>query len=672
MHITRISWSNHSKDWCLWLYFCTLLLMPSGVNGLLAQVQLPRLFGDHMVLQRDEPIPIWGKASIGEEINIRFDGKQYQSLADEHGKWQTTLDAHPAGGPYDICISGQDTTILNDALIGDVWVCSGQSNMQWQVRQTSFTESDSNFISRNHLRFLTVQIDTDYLPRDEIKGGQWEILSTENLNKFSAVAYHFGSHLERALSVPIGLISSNLGATTIETWMSNEALLQFEQFAPDIEPIVASGRNFAKVRNQFDQIKEDWEMAYYLRGPGIEGDWHLPTTDLKSWKKIKAPSLLEAQGLYNFDGAVWYRKSFDLPDDFKKDTLMVSLGQIDDYDITWVNGTMVGETYGRHNHRTYSVARSLLRKNNNVLVIRAFDLGGIGGFSTNAFWAPPMVHGTWLMKSGYSINSNTFPVPQTVNVSPFSSPGVLFNANIAPLTQLAVKGVIWYQGEGNVMRAAEYRDLFPELIHDWRNKWNRPGLPFLFVQLANYYPENESPSDSEWAELREAQALALEVDHTGMAVTIDIGEAQDIHPKNKREVGVRLAKSALGVVYGKDNEYVGPTYKSMRVENNKVVVIFDHVGSGLVTRDKYGYIRGFALAGKDQQFFWAKAELSGNEVVVTSKHVDLPVAVRYAWSNNPGAIDLYNKEGLPVVPFRTDSWPLTTAGNSYDFTIPRF
>ena len=672
MHIIIFPYSRICSDWLLRLGLSSFFFISLGSTGLLAQVRLPHIFSDHMVLQRNEPIPIWGKASAGELIHIVFDRKQYACSADQDGEWQTRLVAHPAGGPYDILIVGRDSTLLNDVLIGDVWVCSGQSNMQWQVRQTPFTESDSTFIHRNRLRFLTVQIDTDYQPRDDIKGGQWQTLSKENLLNFSAVAYHFGAHLERELSVPIGLISSNLGATTIETWMSNEVLLEFEQFVPDIRPIVESGKNFLEVEEQFNLIKVDWERAHYLLGPGIEGSWHLPATDVKDWRKIDAPSVLESQGLQDFDGAVWYRKTFDLPADFLGDTFMLSLGQIDDYDITWVNGTKIGETYGRHNHRNYKVARSLLKAINNVLVVRAFDLGDTGGFSTNAFWSPPMVHGEWLMKCGDPLDRKSFPVHQTVNVTPFSSPGVLYNANIAPLTQIAIKGIIWYQGEGNAMRAEEYRYLFPALIQDWRKQWNRPHLPFLFVQLANYYPENETPTASEWAELREAQALALDFGHTGMAIAIDIGEAHDIHPKNKVDVGVRLAKSALKVAYDLDIVHAGPTYKSMRIENQQVFLTFDQIGSGLMTKDKYGYVRGFSLAGEDQQFHWAQARLSNNEVVVISNQVEIPVAVRYAWSNNPGALDLYNKEGLPAAPFRTDTWPLATEGNKYDFTISRF
>jgi sialate O-acetylesterase len=270
------------------------------------------------------------------------------------------------------------------------------------------------------------------------------------------------------------------------------------------------------------------------------------------------------------------------------------------------------------------------------------------------------------------INTAAFPGLLVENITPFSTPGALFNGSIAPLTSFAIKGVIWYQGEANVERAHEYRELFPAMIRDWRDHWLQGDFPFLFVQLANYQKEEEMPGESEWAELREAQVMALELPATGMAVTIDIGEADDIHPKNKEEVGRRLGLVALGIAYDKDRVYTGPTFKKMKLMGRTVVIKLGTHGSTLVTTDKYGYIKGFQMAGKNRQFYWARAWFEDGNIVVQSDQVNHPVAVRYAWSSNPGNLDLYNKEGLPTAPFRTDDWEGSTTGKKFDATKPRF
>ena len=519
---------------------------------------------------------------------------------------------------------------------------------------------------------FTVHIDTDYLPREDVKGGVWQNMTSENISQFSAVAYHFGSYLESALDVPIGLISSNLGATTCETWMSNEALLQFPQFESDIRPIVDQDKNFAQTRAAFEKEKPGWEKEFYLKGPGIKERWQSPETDDSVWHDYTGPGAWEEKGFTGHDGAMWFRTSFDMPTDYEADSFTISLGQIDDYDITWVNGIKIGETYGRHNHRNYKFATSITTPKNNVLVVRAFDIGDKGGFTTSAFWSSKWVKGSWKMKKGWPIDPKQFKQPFTVNVTPFSSPAVLFNANIAPLTKLNISGIIWYQGESNTSRAEEYQSLFPALIKDWRRAWQRPDLPFIYVQLANYQAEAMKPGPSEWAELREAQDSALDLGKVGRAVAIDIGEANDIHPKNKLDVGKRLGRAALKIAYQRDIVFSGPQFSSMTVDSNTAKITWDHVGSGLLSKDKYGYVRGFALAGADQIFHWAKARIVDNQVWVYSEAVPTPVAARYAWSNNPGNLDLYNGADLPAAPFRTDSWTLSTAGRKYDALKSRF
>ncbi len=637
-----------------------------------AAIELSNLFSDHMVLQREMPIEIWGTGDRGEKISLIISDKEYVSQVDQAGNWTIKLEPQEAGGPYDILIKGNNTIELKDIVFGDVWVCSGQSNMQWEIHQTPYQELDTAYFKSGMLRFIKVHIDTDYLPQSKIKGGVWQIASIDNVPYFSAVAYHFGKFIQQEVGVPIGLVSSNLGATSIEAWMSNESLLQFDQFKEEVGHIVKRNKDFHQLRKDFLKIKKDWEEQYYLKGPGIMQKWYLPTTDISDWRDISVPGFWEdvdGLGLQDHDGAVWMRKQFDLPEGYDQDSFLLQLTQIDDYDITWVNGVKVGETYGRHNFRNYMIGTDILKPKDNAVVIRIFDIGDKGGFSTNAFWMGSMIRGGWKIKKGIRIEAETFPKVDMPNVSPFSSPGVLYNSNIAPLIRQPIKGVIWYQGESNASRAEEYRSLFPAMISDWRRQWNQ-DFPFLFVQLANYLAEDGSPKNSNWAELREAQNLALEMPKVGIAVAIDIGEANDIHPGNKLDVGKRLGQAALHHAYGKSNQ-LSPIYRSAHFDEQKALISFDNA-EGLHSRDKFGYIKGFAIAGADREFVWAQAKMIGDKIQVYSDQVLDPVAVRYGWSDNPGPLDLYNKAGLPLSPFRTDNWPGGTDGKRFDSSMSRF
>lgn len=638
-----------------------------------AEVKLPSVFGDHMVLQRNQSLKIWGWAKKGEKVEVRFNGYVKTQKAGREGTWSIELPSMTAGGPYELRVSGENEIVLKNILIGDVWICSGQSNMEWPISQTNYTETDTSFINNAQVRMMKVWVETDYLPKKDITTDGWQTLSKSEIDRFSAVAYHFGKSLFKETGVPIGLISDNLGATAVETWMSNEALMQFPQFKAILAPIVEEGKNVATLEKEFEAIKPRWFEDYYYFGKGLEEQWYKPETNVSDWKPItpSGNTWENEEDLKNFDGAVWFRTTFDLPEGFAEAEYQINLSQIDDYDMTWVNGQKIGETYGKHNHRGYKVPAKYLKPKDNVLVVRVFDAGGIGGFTTSSFWGNPILWGNWVFKKSRAINAEEFEKPNVPSITPFSSPSVLYNANIAPLTNFAIKGAIWYQGESNVDRAYEYRELFPALIKDWRRQWNQGDFPFIFVQLANNTPEAENPEESNWAELREAQAMALNLPNTGMAVAIDIGEANDIHPKNKEDVGKRLALNALNLGYGRSITASGPTFKSMTTENGKAIISYNNLGEGLVSKDKYGYIRGFQIAGADHKFHWAKAKIEGDKVVVYNEYVSHPLAVRYAWSTNPGILDLYNKTGLPAAPFRTDNWNGVTHGKVF-IEGPRF
>ncbi|MFT3903003.1 MAG: sialate O-acetylesterase [Niabella sp.] len=627
-----------------------------------ANVKLSRLFQSNMVLQRDKPCSIWGTADKGEKVSVILNNATYTTIA-KNGTWKITLPAQPAGGPHTITVKGRNTITLSDVLFGDVWICSGQSNMQFSVHEAK-PQPDTATYNNNNIRLFTVGIGTDFVPQDIIKDGTWKIATVKEVNGFSAAGFFFGSYLQQHLNVPIGLINNSLGATAIEEWMSNEALHQFPQFNDFYNIYLAPKKSMKQMNDDFEKTKAAWSKAYYLKGdPGLAQQWYLPETDTSDWKTMNQPSDWKDNELKDYDGSVWFRKSYDsFPKDFFGNT-NISLGQVDDYNICWVNGVKIGEGYGNMNMYTYKIPDSILLPRNNVVVVRVFDAGGRGGMY-NMFWNP-FLAGAWKYKKGVRINASTFKKPLVANSYIFGTPAILYNANIAPLKQLSIKGFAWYQGEANTGRAEEYRQLLPALITDWRKQFNQGDLPFLIVQLPNLGKEPEQPENNEWAELRDAQSAALTLPNTGLAVTIDIGEADNLHPHNKLEVGNRLGMTALSMVYGIDSIETSPQYKTMQVAGDSIFITFDR---NIICRNKYGYIHGFEIAGSDNVFHWARAYVKNNNLVaVYNPAVKSPANVRYLWSGEPGIIDLYNKNGLPAAPFRTDHLKLTTAGKKYHF-----
>jgi sialate O-acetylesterase len=630
-----------------------------------ATVKLPNIFQSNMVLQRDMPCRIWGWADKNETVTIEIEDQRYKTKASKDGKWMITLPQHNAGGPYSIVIKGKNTIELSNVLYGDIWFCGGQSNMQFHVSDVKDKETDVVRDNNNNIRLFTAGLATDYVPQDTLSSGEWKICDINNIQNFSAVAFYFGRHLQETLNVPIGLINDNLGATSVETWMSNDALKQFPQFKDYYDLYLAPNKSFKQLNASFAEMKPAWEKDVYLvNDPGLTEEWYKPSTDISNWQDIDVPGYWSNNELKNFDGSVWMRRTFDLPENYKEKTFRISLGQVDDYDIAWVNGHKVGETFGNYNWRNYDVPDSFLQPKNNVLVVRIFNAGNKGGIY-NMFWDPRLA-GKWKYKTGAKIDAVSFKKPVVVNNYIFGTPALLYNGCVAPITNLAIKGVIWYQGESNADRAAEYKTLFPAFIKDWRKQFKQDSLPFLFVQLANYMQEPEKPGNSDWAELRDAQASVLSLPNTGMATAIDIGDANDIHPKNKKDVGVRLALAALKNIYHSDTAYTSPLYDHMEIKDNNIIISFKN-NPQLISKDKYGYLRGFAIAGADNVFHWAQAYIKNNTVVVFSNDVKSPKAVRYAWADNPGPLDLYTTKGLPVVPFRTDDLKLNTEGKTFEY-----
>jgi sialate O-acetylesterase len=655
--------------------FACFLLLAAAAS---ADVRLHQYFSDHMVLQRNQPIRIIGWANAGEKISVTMDRETRRTRANKQGSWRIEFPSRPAGGPITLLVKGKNQIKLTDILIGDVWVCSGQSNMEWVVKNSNQAEQEVAGATDDRLRLLQVIKDQAFRPKEDILETEWQPALGEKIRSFSAVGFFFGRELRKRVNVPIGLISSNWGGTLIETWMSPDTLLDFAEFKEKVAANLLEQETVKEATDNSDAQWQSWQEKYYLAtDPGLEEGWYKNDYPAAGWSTMHLPSAWEEAGLAGYDGVVWFRQTFSPTNEMLNKDLYLRLGNINNFDMVWVNGQKAGESWLSKNKRVYRINKSWIMVDRpNVIAIRVFNHSGPGGLIDtsktelqintlrNGQGACIPLANTWSFKPSMSKN-NFGPVTEMERpkLGPNDNPGMLFNAMIAPLLTMPIKGAIWYQGEGNAGRAFQYRTLLPAMIQDWRKHWQVGSFPFFVVQLANFTDPVAQPGESDWAELREAQLLtSQQLINCGLAVTIDIGEAVDIHPRNKQDVGTRLASSACAKAYGQNLVYSGPTYQRMQAEGNRIRLFFEPTKAGLLAKDKYGYVKGFTIAGADKKFSWAQAIIDGESILVWSNAVKDPQAVRYAWANNPDDANLYNSEGLPASPFRTDDWPGITVG----------
>jgi len=645
-----------AKFFGLILCFCAL----SVTNTVFAQVKLPRLVSNGMVLQRDAAdVRIWGWASPGEKVKVNFADKSYDSKADRNGKWEVILNPMKAGGPYAMEIKGKNDSItLKDILVGDVWVCSGQSNMDITMARVKDRYTDVIATSENPYirRFLVPMVYDFKTPQQDMQSGSWESANPKSVLNFTATGYFFAKALYEKYKVPIGLIHASVGGSPAESWLSEDALKKFPEHMQTAQKLKED--NYIKsVMDKEQSATNSWYRNVYGLDEGwSKGEkWFDVNYDASDWGWMNLPTYWKDEELGRINGVVWFRKEIDVPASMTGKPARIELGAIIDSDHVYINGKLVGTTSYRYPPRKYDVPSDVLKEGKNIIVIRVISNAGDGGFVKGkpyeliAGGQTIDLKGAWQYKVGAIVVE---PQPGTTFFQ--YKPLGLYNGMIAPLLDYTIKGVIWYQGESNTGRTLEYRQLFPALIADWRGKWNQGNFPFLYVQLHNFMQAKDQPSESGWAELREAQLKTLSVPNTGMAVAIDIGEANDLHPSNKKDVGERLALAARKVAYGDKNlVYSGPIYKSMQIKGNKIIISFTNTGSGLIAKGG-GELKHFAIAGADKKFAWAKAKIEKDKVVVWNDNISKPVAVRYAWADNPEGANLYNKEGLPASPFRTD------------------
>jgi sialate O-acetylesterase len=640
-------------------------------------IQLPYFFGDNMVLQRQKPIKIWGTSSSKKSFEIEFRGEKKKIKPDGSGKWKTEFKSAEAVGPYEINFISDNPFTFKNILIGDVWLCSGQSNMQWDVMSSFNSGYELRNANLPEIRSFRVEDRLSSTPLANVTQAQWQISTPDNAASFSAVAYFFAKNIRTWENIPIGIINDSWGGTQIESWTSLESIGTHPDFTEKANQLKAArntSQSFDTLLMKSGKENGEWQKKVEAIDSGYIEKWYSPEYSPKDWNTLLAPGYWENQGLKDFDGAVPLRKEVNIPASMANKNLLVNLEILNQTDHTFFNGVQIGSVQWSLGRRIYSIPANLVKQGKNLISIRVVNNEGNGGFESKntadlriqelVESDTPLIvplSGEWLYKPSLTIRR----LPATPAEGPnHTTPSTIYNAMIAPFADLSLKGFLWYQGESNSWRAWQYRSLFPLMINDWRKQFDQGDLPFLFVQLAGFGALKENPVESSWSEMREAQTMALSVPQTGMTVTFDIGNPYDVHFTNKQEVGRRLAMEAEKLVYGKPDLQTSPLYKSMRTEGNKIYLQFTNSDKGLVS--KYGELKGFAIAGASKKFVWAKAEIRGKEVVVWSDQVANPVAVRFAWTESPmesyGA-NLYNTDDFPASPFRTNNWEGVTFHN---------
>jgi sialate O-acetylesterase len=642
-------------------FFCMLVLNCSGVMG---NILLPQLISDGMVLQRDAIVKVWGWGAPGEKVSIRVAGQHGTAVTASNGKWLIRLRPLKAGGPYVMDITGANHLVLKNILFGDVWFCSGQSNMvlpMERVKERYPNEIDNANFPQIRNFFIPTLADVKQVHQD-LPPGKWMEANPKNVLNFGAASYFFAKKLYLKYHVPIGIINSSVGGTPIQAWISEDGFKGMPQYAGRIAQFkdTAFINSLARPARSINiQARRSSQTDKGLSEPV---KWYETSYVPDGWHKFWMPGYWADQGVRGLNGIVWFRKTIEVPASMANKPAKLFLGRIVDADETYVNGQKIGNITYQYPPRRYEIPAGLLKPGTNVITVRITSTFGKGGFVPDKRYELTDglqsidLRGDWL----YQVGQVFSPARSVINASqPFSAqnePTGLYNTMVAPAIDYTIKGFTWYQGEANTTMAAEYNKLLPALISDWRGKWGAGNLPFVCVQLPGFGEVQYSPSESQWAELREAELNALLVPNTALAVIIDAGEWNDIHPLNKKDVGERMALGAEKIGYGDPGIVSGPLFKAAQIEKGQISLSFNSVGSGLMIKGG-GELKQFAIAGEDKKFVWATATITGDRVIVSSEDIPNPKYVRYAWADNPEGANLYNKEGLPASPFRTDGQP---------------
>ncbi len=620
-----------------------------------AKVTLPALFSDNMVLQQKSDVALHGRSSAKKDVTITVGWNKhiYTAPTNAQGNWKIEIPTPSAGGPYEITLSDGEEQVLKNIMIGEIWLYAGEVNAGMPIEGAS----------QSSIRLFQVKKEISLVPKEDLDlaQGEWQECSTEAVAGFPTEGYFFASQLQKTLKVPIGVIDCTWAGTPAEAWSSYNALESLADYGQEAEMLESLGFDPEKIEAEYARKREEWYQALYEHDMGWCDDhqvWAEPDYSDENWKEMELPGYWEDKGMKDFDGVVWFRKTVDIPRTWARKAITVELGPIADEDIVYYNGVEIGRTGGTDTPRRYTVPYKLVKRGKAVLTVRVTDYEGKGGICGKAEQMkmsikgkePVSLAGDWKYLAGLSLTGIP-PVPASPGTNP-AYPTGLFNAMIHPLTRFPIRGVIWNQGESNKESPDEYTDLFMSLITDWRDKWQKPDMPFLFVQLPNDPNQKDTQVDTDRAAMREAQAQALYLNNTGMVVTTDIDHTRKSDPQSKLEVGLRLSQQALRQAYGKKRMPQYPMYKAHSIEGNTIRISFENVGKGFLHPDP---IRGFLIAGTDHVFYPATVSVKKKEVIVQSPEVPHPIAVRYNWADSPDGT-LFGASGLPVVPFRTDKW----------------
>ena len=612
------------------------------------------IFGDNMVLQRGKTNTIWGWSDPGDKVSVEIAGKGASGVAGADRRWQVRFQPPPAGGPYVLTIKGRQTLELKNVLVGDVWLCGGQSNIQVSLGMARNGPEEVKAANYPEIRFFSVAAHPAYHHSD-LPEGTWKVVSLETAERVSAVGYYFARKVQQEIHIPIGLVVDGLGGTPAEAWTSSAALRPLNDFNI---PLAELDRLRAAGAPEYGNYIMHW---YDLYDMGLKGNWAMPGLDDSAWKSVEIPGGFSELGVPETPAVAWFRREVDLPDPIPAGRALLRLGSIERMDTAYINGTWVGASAWVENPRVYFIPPDVVKPGKNILTIRVFKTKPQGGFlgkpaelrlQLGEQTSVPLA-GKW--KGQLSLDARP-PQPMPVGFENWPViPSVLYEGMLAPIAPLSITGALWYQGEQNSERGFQYRRILPVMVADWRKLFQQGDFPFYIVSLPAFRHRSETPTEDTWAETRESQAVAAAtVPNSCLAVTIDTGDPDNIHPKDKLPVGERLALCALARNYAKSMAYSGPTVASVDRLPDSIRLHFVNADGGLVV--KGGKLEEFSIAGEDHKWYWADARIEGDSVVVSSPFVPSPKEVRYAWQSNPAAT-LFNGAGLPAVPFRTDMWP---------------
>ncbi len=651
-----------------YLLFALGVLLFAGNTLIFGQVKLARLFSDYVVLQRQKPIPVWGWANPNESVSVSLGNQNKTVQADSNGKWTVEFAPMEAGGPFELKVAAKSGNLtVKDVLLGEVWLCSGQSNMEWTVKQADNFAEERKDSDYPQIRHFFVEHNVEIEPQKDLKSGEWKISSTETVGDFTAIGFFFARDIYKKLNIPVGLVHSSWGGSQIEGWISKESMLATDELKD-------YGQNLPKNWTEGDALLERNVKRATLgdadKNPTLADEKkYLDTNyDFSKWIRNNPMGQWDWKGIWAWRGNGFMARKVEIPANFVGVETTLGLAESYSYNEVHINGRQIfgGILKGK---REIVVPKNTWKTGENQIVVKMnktiepewFGIG-LQGSADDVFVSKkdekiPLGGNDWYLMPSYA-------EPHSYAHSSNNVGTTIYNGMIAPIMPFAMRGVLWYQGETNAGRSFQYRKTFPLMIEDWRKKWN-DDFYFYFVQLSSYGANQSSNVGSGWAELREAQTMTLSLSKTGMAVTTDIGNANDVHPTNKQDVGLRLAANALKQTYGQKIPYSSPMFDSVKFENSKAIISFKFAYDGLTAKDKFGYVKGFEIAGADKKFYYAQAEIEGDKVIVSSDEVKNPVAVRYAWSDAPVDANLFNSIGFPASPFRTDDWQGVTVGNKF-------